>query len=236
MWPAQAVEHVVLIRCNAKNLTYSWHPEKPSGETQVCSGASGDRCRMAVVSSCWKCWVKSRNERKLYPCLQASTSGTPGRLPQVINRGVTTSSHHGPYGSYTRATMAHTEGSKLASIVSESQKVRRSPIGSSVTRLTKSESLVIVNQNVTVNVPWPCTHRPSHHAEWAAKEVGSLTLGGRATTRSSWPGKFANKVSGGTLGRIKFHTKADTIMKRSRPRTTAFCGRVESHFTNNVID
>ncbi len=72
--------------------------------------------------------------------------------------------------------MAHTEGSKLA-IVSESQKVLSD--WSLQLDSMKSESLVIVNQNVTVNtVPGPCTHRPSHHGSVAAKEVGSLTLRG----------------------------------------------------------
>ena len=62
-----------------------------------------------------------------------------------------TSSHHGPYGQgYTRATMARTEGCKLA-IVSESQKARRSPDWSLRLDSMKSESLVIANQNVAVN-------------------------------------------------------------------------------------
>ena len=78
-----------------------------------------------------------------------------------------TSSHHGPYGQgYTRATMARTEGCKLA-IVSESQKARRSPDRSLQLDSVKSESLVIADQLCRGEyVPGPCTHRPSHHGSW----------------------------------------------------------------------
>ena len=73
-----------------------------------------------------------------------------------------TSSHHGPYGQgYTRATMARTEGCKLA-IVSESQKARRSPDWSLQLDSMKSESLVIVNQNVTVNTFPGLVHTARH--------------------------------------------------------------------------
>ena len=74
-----------------------------------------------------------------------------------------TSSHHGPYGQgYTRATMARTEGGKLAR-VSESQKrvvVRME----SATRL--HEVGIASNRKSECcgeYVPGPCTHRPSHH-------------------------------------------------------------------------
>ncbi len=40
----------------------------------------------------------------------------------------------------------------------------------------KSESLVIVDQNATVNTFGPCTP-PVTPWEWVAKEVGSLTFG-----------------------------------------------------------
>ncbi len=63
----------------------------------------------------------------------------------------TTSSHHGPYDlGYTRATMERTKGCKGASW-SESLKTFRSPDCSLQLDSMKSESLVIVNQNVTVN-------------------------------------------------------------------------------------
>jgi len=78
-----------------------------------------------------------------------------------------TSSHHGPYGlGYTRATMAGTEGSKLAR-ASKSQKAGLSPDRSLQLDCVKSESLVIVDQHCHGEyVPGPCTHRPSHHGSW----------------------------------------------------------------------
>ena len=57
--------------------------------------------------------------------------------------------------------MAHTEGSKLA-IVSESQKVRRSPDWSLQLDSMKSESLVIVDQNATVNTFPGLVHTARH--------------------------------------------------------------------------
>ena len=57
--------------------------------------------------------------------------------------------------------MAHTEGSKLA-IVSESQKVRRSPDWSLQLDSMKSESLVIANQNVAVNTFPGLVHTARH--------------------------------------------------------------------------
>ena len=75
-----------------------------------------------------------------------------------------TSSHHGPYGQgYTRATMARTEGCKLA-IVSESQKVRLGSDWRLQLAFMKMELLVIADQQCCGEyVPGPCTHRPSHH-------------------------------------------------------------------------
>ncbi len=46
----------------------------------------------------------------------------------------------------------------------------------------KLESLVIVNQNVTVNTFPGLVHTARHTWEWAAKEVGSLTFGRTLTT------------------------------------------------------
>ena len=78
--------------------------------------------------------------------------------------------------------MAHTEGSKLA-IVSESQKVRRSPDWSLQLDSMKSESLVIVDQNATVNTfPGLVTHRPSHHGSGLQKKWVVLTFGRTLTT------------------------------------------------------
>jgi hypothetical protein len=57
--------------------------------------------------------------------------------------------------------MAYTEGGELA-IVSESHKVRRSPDWSLQLDSMKSESLVIVNQNVTVNTFPGLVHTARH--------------------------------------------------------------------------
>ena len=74
----------------------------------------------------------------------------------------TTSSHHGPYDlGYTRATMAGTKGSERAS-GSESWKTGRSPDRSLQLDSVKSESLVIVNQNVTVNTFPGLVHTARH--------------------------------------------------------------------------
>ena len=57
--------------------------------------------------------------------------------------------------------MAHTEGGETA-MLSESQKVRRSPDWSLQLDSMKSESLVIVNQNVTVNTFPGLVHTARH--------------------------------------------------------------------------
>ena len=83
---------------------------------------------------------------------------------------------------YTRATMAHTKRSDLAR-ASGPHKVRRSPDWSLQLDSMKSESLGNRGSECYGEyVPGPCTHRPSHHGEWVAKEVGSLTFGRALTT------------------------------------------------------
>ena len=78
------------------------------------------------------------------------------------------SSHHGPHGvGYKRATMVDTKGCKLAR-VSESQKTDRSPDRSLQLDSLKSESLVIVDQNATVNTFPGLVHTARH-----VMEVGS---------------------------------------------------------------
>lgn len=57
--------------------------------------------------------------------------------------------------------MAHTEGGEPA-MVSESQKVRRSPDWSLQLDSMKSESLVIVDQNATVNTFPGLVHTARH--------------------------------------------------------------------------
>ncbi len=73
-----------------------------------------------------------------------------------------TSSHHGPYDQgYTRATMVGTEGSQAARW-SKSNKTDRSPDWSLQLDSMKSESLVIVDQNATVNTFPGLVHTARH--------------------------------------------------------------------------
>ena len=73
-----------------------------------------------------------------------------------------TSNHHAPYVlGYTRATMACTTGSEGV-IRSKSHKTDRSPDRSLQLDCVKSESLVIVNQNVTVNTFPGLVHTARH--------------------------------------------------------------------------
>ena len=73
-----------------------------------------------------------------------------------------TSSHHGPYGQgYTRTTMGGTEGCQAARW-SQSQKTSLSPDRSLQLDCVKSESLVIVDQNVTVNTFPGLVHTARH--------------------------------------------------------------------------
>ncbi len=73
-----------------------------------------------------------------------------------------TSSHHGPYGlGYTRATMVGTEGCEAA-MWSQSQKAVRSSDWSLQLDSMKLESLVIVDQNATVNTFPGLVHTARH--------------------------------------------------------------------------
>ncbi len=83
-----------------------------------------------------------------------------------------TSSHHGPYElGYTRATMVGTEGCNPAR-VSESQKTDRSPDWSLQLDSMKSESLVIANQNVAVNMFPGLVHTARHTMGVGCKRSG----------------------------------------------------------------
>ena len=85
----------------------------------------------------------------------------------MINRRKvgTTSSHHGPYGQgYTRATMANTKGRQPAR-GSQSKKISLSPDRSLQLDFVKSESLVIVDQNATVNTFPGLVHTARHTME-----------------------------------------------------------------------
>ena len=73
-----------------------------------------------------------------------------------------TSSHHGPYGQgYTRATMGCTKSNDIARW-SESHKTSLSSDWSLQLDSMKAESLVIVNQNVTVNTFPGLVHTARH--------------------------------------------------------------------------
>ena len=73
-----------------------------------------------------------------------------------------TSSPHGPYGQgYTRTTMVGTEGCEAARR-SQSQKTDPSPDWSLQLDSMKSESLVIVDQNATVNTFPGLVHTARH--------------------------------------------------------------------------
>ena len=89
--------------------------------------------------------------------------GTLERLPpQGVRKEGTTSNHHGLYAQgYTRATMVGTEGSETVTW-SESQKVRLSSDWSLQLDSMKLESLVIVDQNATVNTFPGLVHTARH--------------------------------------------------------------------------
>ncbi len=89
--------------------------------------------------------------------------GTLRELPVINRRKVgTTSSHHGPYvQGYTRATMAGTMSRKTARW-SQSQKTGLSSDWSLQLDSMKSESLVIVDQNATVNTFPGLVHTARH--------------------------------------------------------------------------
>ncbi len=73
-----------------------------------------------------------------------------------------TSSHHGPYDQgYTRATMDRTKGSETARL-SQSHKSVLSSDRSLQLDSMKSESLVIVDQNATVNTFPGLVHTARH--------------------------------------------------------------------------
>ena len=83
-----------------------------------------------------------------------------------------TSSHHGPYvQGDTRATMANTKGSKTARW-SESQKVGPSSDWSLQLDSMKQESLVIGDQNATVNTFPGLVHTARHAMEVSSTQVG----------------------------------------------------------------
>ncbi len=91
-----------------------------------------------------------------------------------------TSSHHGHLTGYTCYNGAY-KRSDLAR-ASGPHKVRRSPDWSLQLDSMKSESLVIVDQNATVDTFPGLDTPPVTPWEWVAKEVSSLTFGRALTT------------------------------------------------------
>ncbi len=134
-----------------------------------------------------KCWIKSRNERNPYPLCQRSGRELKGDLASdKLEEAWMTSSHHGPYDQgYTRAAMAHTKRSDLAEqadlikcvVVRIESATRLHEVGIASNRGSECHGEY---------VPGPCTHRPSTPWEWVAKEVGSLTFGGRHFVIHDW--------------------------------------------------
>ena len=83
-----------------------------------------------------------------------------------------TSSPHGPYDQgFTRHTMVGTEGSQAARW-SQSHKADRSPDCTLQLDCVKSESLVIVDQNVTVNTFPGLVHTARHTMEAGSARSG----------------------------------------------------------------
>ncbi len=83
-----------------------------------------------------------------------------------------TSSHHGPYDlGYTRATMGGTKGSEVARR-SKSHKTVLSPDWSLQLDSMKLESLVIVDQNATVNTFPGLVHTARHTMGVGCKRSG----------------------------------------------------------------
>ena len=115
---------------------------------RACTGAAWLSSARVV-----RCWVKSRNERNPYCQLLTGELSTLARLPPTRRRKVgTTSSHHGLYAQgYTRATMAGTDGSLVATL-GKSSKAGPSSDCSLQLDYMKPESLVIAGQHTAVNV------------------------------------------------------------------------------------
>ena len=112
--------------------------------------------------------------------------GTLDRLPGITWRKVgMTSNHHAPYDlGYTRATMVGTKSSNTVTW-SKSQKANLSSDCSLQLDYMKLESLVIVNQHVTVNTFSSLVHTARHTMRVC-------------NTRSRWPNRKEGAVEGRT--------------------------------------
>ncbi len=97
-----------------------------------------------------------------------------------------TSSLHGPYVlGYTRATMVDTKRCEAARW-SESQKVSLSTDCTLQLECMKSELLVIVDQQATVNTFPGLVHTARHTMGVECSEVAALTRKGGRSPRSVW--------------------------------------------------
>ena len=125
---------------------------------RACTGAAWLSSARVV-----RCWVKSRNERNPYCQLLTGELSTLARLPPTRRRKVgMTSSHHGLYAQgYTRATMAGTDGSLVATL-GKSSKAGPSSDCSLQLDCMKPESLVIADQHAAVNTFPGLVHTARH--------------------------------------------------------------------------
>ena len=99
--------------------------------------------------------------------------GTLRRLPGITGRKVgMMSSQYVPYvQGYTRVTMVSTKGCKAVRL-SQSQKTNLSSDWSLQLDSMKSESLVIVDQNATVNTFPGLVHTARHAMEVSSTQIG----------------------------------------------------------------
>ena len=99
--------------------------------------------------------------------------GTLRRLPRITRRKVgMMSSQYVPYvQGYTRVTMVSTKGRKTVRL-SQSQKTNPSSDWSLQLDSVKSESLVIVDQNATVNTFPGLVHTARHAMEVSSTRIG----------------------------------------------------------------
>ena len=104
-----------------------------------------------------------------------------------------TSNHHAPYVlGYTRATMAHTEGSEPVK-GSKSQKRRPSSDCGLQPDRTKLESLVIADQNAAVNTFPGLVHTARH--TMGVRNARSPRLNRKERTVEGRPGDWGEVVT-----------------------------------------
>ena len=125
-----------------------------------------------------KCWVKSRNERNPYPLLPAVRPGTQRETASdKLEEGGDDVKSSWPLRPGLHVLQWHIQEAtsrEQADLI----KVRRSPDWSLQLDSMKSESLVIVDQNATVNTFPGLVHTARHTmGVGCKKEVGNLREG-----------------------------------------------------------